>query len=271
MTARDPNLFGDSPSDKHESGADGLDLPLELYFAEDRGDPETVAAVAALEAGVLDRVGAERGFVSRRERKLIRACRGVVLTGALCVLLAAAVADRLGAAPWSPALGAAAAGPVSGLVASTSEDTAVTIERARDLRDRLLRVVSAPEPGEPPTVFTVTLRPAASDDSVLPAAHRPNALLSGDASNPAGRACGPYLTAKGFGTTRVSSVTTVIRFEDGFSVPAMAGDASAELRWPASREVTASVVSLEGSGSPWQRPVTLAPAWYAGNSPERPR
>ncbi len=256
MTDRDPSVFGDAPLRDDDAG---LELPLEMFFAEDRCDPRAIAASAALEAGVLDRVGAQRGFVSGRERKLIRACRGALLGGALCVLLGAAVADRLGVAPWNPA-GDAIAGPVSGLVVSTSQETAGTIERAIDLRERLLRVVEVPEVSEPAAAVPVTLRGAAS-------------ARAGRSEAGARWTGGPYLTAEGFGVAGMPSAgqrATVIRFEDGFSVPAMAGDTRSELRWPASRDVTASVVTFDG-GASLQKPARLSPAWYADQRSDRSR
>lgn len=255
MTERDPNLFGDAAFD---DGNEQLELPLELFFAEDRGDPERVAASASLEAEVLGRVESRRGFVSSGQRKIIRACRGVALMGALCVLLAAAVADRLGKAPWHPAPSVEAAGPVSGLIASTSRETTVTIERALNIRDRLLDVVEVPPAGDVAIrEATLEVKPRLTERAML----RPVVL---------GRTSGPYLTAEGFGAAGASSVTTIIRFEDGFSMPAMVGESRSELRWPASRAVTAAVVSLDGNAS-HQTPATLSPVWYAGERRDRSR
>lgn len=234
-SGRDPNLFGD-----HEPG-ESLELPLEMFFAEDRGDPQALAAGESLAAEVLDRVESERGFVSGRERKLIRAGRFAVLTGAACVLLAAAVTDRLGLAPWSPA---PQAGPLSGLVASTSAGTAGGLEQAREIRDQLLRVVNRPSPEPRPRVQVVYT------------------LDASELAAPRDRASGPYLTAEGLDQPCTRGGSTVIRFEDGFSMPAMAGASTAELRWPASREVTLSVVSVEG-GCTGSGSKALSPAWYA--------
>ncbi len=251
MSGRDPSSFGDSFQDRSRDADGSLELPLEMYFAEDRGDPETVAASESLATDVLDRVGAERGFVSTRERGLIRAWRGSLLALSACVLLGVAVVDRLGLAPWSTV---PVEGPVSGLLSSTSAQTVGTLEEARVLRDQLLRVVAVPTASEPAQTVTVTLRSEQAQPGT------PVRERSG----------GPYLTAEGFGTARISTVTTVIRFEDGFSVPAMAGETSAELRWPASRELTASVVSFDTGGLP-QGPRTLSPAWYAKRAPDRTR
>ncbi|MEL6795726.1 MAG: hypothetical protein AAFO89_02785, partial [Planctomycetota bacterium] len=236
MTDRDPNLFRDRFEDERIGGDDGLELPLEMFFAEDRGDPRLEAVEDALESDVLSRVGAERGFVSRRERSVIRRLRGVALAGAFCIVLAAAVADRLGVAPWVAGDDAAMRGPVSRLVASTTAETAGTVEQARHIREQLLRVVEQPAQKAPHAV-EVTLRPVGSARSAAADVRRHSAVVEPLA--------GPYLTARGFGVASpclTKRVTTVIRFEDGFSVPAMACESSSELRWPASREITASVV-----------------------------
>ncbi|MEL6497260.1 MAG: hypothetical protein AAGJ54_11115 [Planctomycetota bacterium] len=257
MTTHDPNVCWDPPENDDRGGEGELELPLELFFAEDRGDPVACHAERALESDVLSRVGSERGFVSARERSVIRRWRGTVLALGFCLVLAAAVADRLGVAPWTGGGVGAERGPVSMLMESTSAETAVAVERARQMRDRLVRVVEPSSGGLSATV-EVTLRRADGESAGVTVAEAPRGSMSFAAS-------GPYLTANGFGVVGAypeRRPATVIRFEDGFAVPAMVCDSPAELRWPASREIAASMVSVDGD--PVRREsVMLAPLWYA--------
>jgi hypothetical protein len=273
MTDWDPNLFrepefggGDEDYDAQQPAEQPLELPLEMFFAEDRGAPEAVAACESLASDVLGRVEASRGFVSAGGRRLVRLGRLAAGVAALGLLISAAVADRLGVAPWSET---PTEGPVANLVSSASERTAGDVERVREIRDGLLRVVTirpsaevagAVEQrvmdltGDEPELISVVVRPASDRER----------SMRGELVH-----AGPYLSAEGLASGEQGR-SAVIRFEDGFSMPVMTGESRAVLRWPASRDVTSSMVSLDGCSSQ-TTPRSLSPAWYARSGSDRSR
>ncbi|MEO1583603.1 MAG: hypothetical protein AAFR96_03395 [Planctomycetota bacterium] len=260
--------------ERDASRNESLELPLDMFFAEDHGAPEAVAKRLELSDRVLGRVDAERGFVSRPQRRMLTAGRVTLGAVAASVLLGVALADRLGFAPWRSEI--SRLGPVSGLVASASEDTSERVERAMELRDAILAVAAVPDPagvgladGGLDLQTRVTQTEASSVDGAFHGG--PVAVRVAAGSFEAGRQvqAGPYLTAhEPWDGSGDAGASTVVRFGDGLRVPMMAsaGGARAELHWPDSASVTRAAISLDGMGT-LQAPVRLVPAWYS----ERPR